>query len=209
VYLQVFFKENIMYVVWTFRDPISLILETRFSLILGTWWWFLSDYREQILNSRDPNRVPKTPKKTWYLSCTYPQHGKDERVITRKRNWYWLLFQDNNWNCANSAFKSRVRHFFCRTFQSYNSPGDWARELFKPSTDSVSLLVEIEKKFFVYGGVFSGGTATSGGVFAFFLATFGQPWTPTHWIIILEQDCLETRPKSASLEPLNDFLAYL
>ena len=32
----------------------------------------------------------------YYLSCAYPQHGGDERVITRKCNEYWLLFQDNN-----------------------------------------------------------------------------------------------------------------
>jgi len=31
-----FFKENIRYPVWICRDPISLILGTRFSLILGT-----------------------------------------------------------------------------------------------------------------------------------------------------------------------------
>ena len=36
MYLQGFFKENVRYLVWTFRDPISLILGTRFSLILGT-----------------------------------------------------------------------------------------------------------------------------------------------------------------------------
>jgi len=37
IYLyQVFFKENVRYPVWTCQDPISLILETRFSLILGT-----------------------------------------------------------------------------------------------------------------------------------------------------------------------------
>ena len=33
---QGFFKENVRYPVWTCRDPISLILGTRFSLILGT-----------------------------------------------------------------------------------------------------------------------------------------------------------------------------
>ena len=33
---QVVLKENARYPVWTCRDPISLILETRFSLILGT-----------------------------------------------------------------------------------------------------------------------------------------------------------------------------
>ena len=31
-----FFKENVRYPVWACRDPISLILGTRFSLILGT-----------------------------------------------------------------------------------------------------------------------------------------------------------------------------
>jgi len=44
--------------------------------------------------------------------------------------------------------------------------------------------------------------------FCFFLATVTWPWTTTHWAIILAQDFLETRPKSAFLEPLNDFLAY-
>jgi len=33
---QGFFKENVRNPVWTSRDPISLILGTRFSLILGT-----------------------------------------------------------------------------------------------------------------------------------------------------------------------------
>ena len=33
-----FFKENVRYPVWTCRDPISLILGTRFSLILETRW---------------------------------------------------------------------------------------------------------------------------------------------------------------------------
>jgi len=41
--------------------------------------------------------------------------------------------------------------------QRYNSPADWARKLFKPSTDSASLLVEIEKNFFVLGLWFYGG----------------------------------------------------
>jgi len=37
---QVFFKENVRYPMWTCRDPISLIIGTWFSLILGTRWWF-------------------------------------------------------------------------------------------------------------------------------------------------------------------------
>jgi len=52
-------------------------------------------------------------------------------------------------------FKSRVRHFSFRILQSYNSPGDRARELFKPSTNSASLVVKIEKNNFLFRwGVF-------------------------------------------------------
>jgi len=40
-------------------------------------------------------------------------------------------------------------HFF-----GYKLPATRARELFKPSTDSASLLVDIEKTFFVFGGGF-------------------------------------------------------
>jgi len=40
IQVQGFFKENVRYLVWICRDPISLILGTRFSLILGTWWKF-------------------------------------------------------------------------------------------------------------------------------------------------------------------------
>ena len=42
----------------------------------------------------------------------------------------------------------------------YNSPGDSAGELSKPSTDSASLPLEIEKTLFVFGGGFSGGDVT-------------------------------------------------
>jgi len=34
--MQFLFKENVRYPVWTCRDPISLILGSQFSLILGT-----------------------------------------------------------------------------------------------------------------------------------------------------------------------------
>jgi len=40
MFLQFFFKENVRYPIWTCTDPISLILGTRFSLILETRWWF-------------------------------------------------------------------------------------------------------------------------------------------------------------------------
>ena len=80
-----------------------------------------------------------------------------------------------------------------------------ARELFKPSTDSASLVVEIEKKFFVFGGGVSGGTPQVG----VFLATLTWPSVPNHGPLLWLKIFSETRPKSAFLEPLNDFLAYL
>jgi len=59
-----------------------------------------------------------------------------------------------------------------------------------------------KKKFFVFGGGFQGVTPQLG----VFLADPGpQPIGPLLWLKIFS----ETRPKSASLKPLNDFLAYL
>jgi len=54
-----FFKENVRYPIWTCRDPISLILGTRFSLISRDPMMIFSDSRDPIFNSRDPNWVPK------------------------------------------------------------------------------------------------------------------------------------------------------
>ena len=63
----------------------------------------------------------------------------------------------------------RTRQHIGAPFFGHKSPAARARELFKPSTDSASLLVVIEKKkFFVLGLSFSGGNVTSRGVFAFF-----------------------------------------
>jgi len=44
------------------------------------------------------------------------------------------------------TFKTRVSHFFTITLQLHNSPGNWARELFKPSKYAVSLPVRNFKK---------------------------------------------------------------
>jgi len=53
--------------------------------------------------------------------------------------------------------------------QSYNSPGDGARELSKSYTDSASLAVKIEiKTFFVFGGGISGGDVTKKACFGNF-----------------------------------------
>jgi len=85
---------------------------------------------------------------------------------------------------AGQPFKSHENHVSCRALRSYNSPGVWARELFKPSTDSASPVVEIEKKFSFSVGIFWA-ERHKGGVF---LATFTWPWVPTHWAIIMAQD---------------------
>jgi len=63
-----------------------------------------------------------------------------------------------------------IANILAQGLQRYNLPADWARKLFKPSTDSTSLLVEIEKKFFVLGLWFSGGGRHKWGVILILLA---------------------------------------
>jgi len=76
-----------------------------------------------------------------------------------------------------------------------------------PRIQQVSCL-KSKKKRFSFSVWASLGDRCKWGCFCFFLATFTWPWTPTHWAIVLAHDFLETRPKSASLEPLNDIPAY-
>jgi len=49
------------------------------------------------------------------------------------------------------------------------------RELLKPSTDSASLLGDIEKEFFILGLKFSEGNVTSRGVFVLFWPSLPGP----------------------------------
>jgi len=98
---------------------------------------------------------------------------------------------------------------FCKSLQRYDSPADWARKLFKPPTDSASLLVENEKNFFsfwVWGFLLV--TQQLRLVFAF-LTNFTRPWAPIQKATVLTQFFLETRWSSASLEPLIDLLPCL
>jgi len=108
-----------------------------------------------------------------------------------------------------NLLKSRARQNFGASLQRCNSTPDWASVLSKSSSDSASLLLEIEKKtIFVFGLRFAGGTAASGGVFAFFGPPLPGPGPQPIGLFFWLKIFLETRPKSASLEPLNDFLAY-
>jgi len=67
--IQGFFKENVRNPVWICRDPISLILRTRFSLILGTRWYFflILGTRFEILGTRigSLKRLKKTLVNSW------------------------------------------------------------------------------------------------------------------------------------------------
>ena len=113
------------------------------------------------------------------------------------------------WDCKSLQKKqSRARQNFGASLQRCNPPPNWARELSKASSDSASLLLEIEKKIFVFGLGFDGGTAASGGVLAFF----------GHLYLALDHNPLghyfgsrfswKLGQNPASLEPLADFLAY-
>ena len=91
----------------------------------------------------------------------------------------------------------------------YNSPPAPAREVFKPTTDSASLVVPSQKTVFSFGfGVLLGGRH-KWGCFRVFMAYFTRTWTPIEWAHVLAQICCKTRLSYESLEPLIGFLAYL
>ena len=109
---------------------------------------------------------------------------------------------------AKRAFQSRKSPKSCRALQSYKTPGDWARELSKPSTHCASLVVKIEKKRFSFLVGVSGRDVTKKACFGIWPLLAGpgpQPIDPLFWLKVL----LETRSKSASVEPWIEFLAYL
>jgi len=85
-----------------------------------------------------------------------------------------------------APFKSRVGHYRGLDISGHNSLADWPRELFKPSTDLASLLVEIEKNasFWICG--FLEVTSKWGNIFAF-SANFTRPWAPTQSAVFLAQ----------------------
>ena len=88
----------------------------------------------------------------------------------------------------------------------HKSPAARARELFKPSTDLASLLLNIAKKqFSVSVGGFLKVTSQRGHVLEFLAGPGPRPIDPFFWLKVL----LKTRSKSASIEPLIDLLAHL
>ena len=85
-----------------------------------------------------------------------------------------------------------------------------ARNLFKLSTDSARLVVEIKKKknlLWVWGSL--GETSQVWGVFAFFWPTLRGPGRQSHESIFSFKILCKTRLSSQSLELSIAFLAYL
>ena len=129
--------------------------------------------------------------------------------------------RENMWKVLNSINNDKIRPenlvnplgpglpLFCRTLQCCNSPGDWAWELSKPSTDSASLVVKIEKNVFRFRlGDFWRWRHEEGVFWKFWPPLAGpgpQSIDPFYWLKVL----LKTRSTSASIEPLIDLLAYL
>ena len=79
--------------------------------------------------------------------------------------------------------------------------------MFKPSTDSASLVVPSQKKIFQFWVLLGG--VTSGGVFAFLWPIFPGPGRPSNGLTFCPKYFYETRLSYESLEPLIGFLAYL
>jgi len=101
-------------------------------------------------------------------------------------NPIYLFYSKKNCKLSCSPLSPAIAKILALGLQRYNSPGNWARKLFKPPTDSASRLVEIEKKF-RFGLGLSGGDVTSGGVISVFLAYFTRPWTSIQWANLFAQ----------------------
>ena len=88
----------------------------------------------------------------------------------------------------SQSFNAHAGHCSGRHSFGHNSPAAAAREVFKPSTDSASLVVPSQKKkiiqFWVWGSL--GGTSQMGVCQrSVFMAYFTRPWTPIEWAHIL------------------------
>jgi len=102
-----FFKENVRYPMWSCREPISLIIGTRFSLILGTRWWFslIVGTRFSILGTRI--RSLKRLKKP---SCNYRYRHPHRNYIGQPKNIIPALLQvlaTRIWNIMCWTYKMR------------------------------------------------------------------------------------------------------
>ena len=109
-----------------------------------------------------------------------------------------------------AIFNDSASHYSGSCIFGYNSAPAAAKEVFKPSTDSASLVVSSQKKNFQFWfrGSFGGGV-TSGDVFAFLWPTLTGPGRQLNGPTFSIEYFYETRISHETLEPLIGFLAYL
>ena len=84
-------------------------------------------------------------------------------------------------------FNDRTGHYSGSCIFGYNSAPAAAREVFKPSTDSASLVVSSQKKKFQFWFRGSRGGRHKWGCFRVFMAYFDRPWTPIEWAHIFDR----------------------
>ena len=84
-------------------------------------------------------------------------------------------------------FNAHQSQYVGSRFFGYISPAAAAREVFKPSTDSASLVVPSQKNFFQFWVLGSLGGSSQVGVFSHFFGLITRPWTPIEWAHILAQ----------------------
>jgi len=105
-------------------------------------------------------------------------------------------------------FNDRAGQYIGRYLFGHISPAAAAREMFKPSTDSASILVP-SRKIFSFGLEVILGGRHKCFFFDVFMAYFTRPWTPIEWPNILTQVFMQTRLPYEFFETLIGFLAYL
>ena len=122
-------------------------------------------------------------KHWWVRDVTSMQHSKARSMSGSIKSWSEISFSFGV--PLSPAFAT-----FLQSLQRYNSPADWARELFNPFTDSASLLLILKNNFFVLGLGFCGGRHNRR-----MLSRFGQlclAWAPNQWANLSAQIFLET-----------------
>ena len=106
-------------------------------------------------------RISRDKHYTWCLLVIY----------SKLFNVHWCSSLTPS-SCYPSALSVPQKPQILESLQSYNSPGDWAGELSKPSTNSTSLVVKIEKKRFCFCWGISEGDVTKKACFE----NFGHLW---------------------------------
>ena len=138
--------------------------------------------------------------------CCHVWLTANTNKLVRKLNSDFL-----NIFCELNPFRPIAATYLTKLFNSitiHNSPAARAREVFKPSTDSASLLVPTQKKKFFSGLGTPLGDVTSGGVLAFLWPTLPGPRRQYNESIFA-QVLFGNQTIIRVFERLIDFLAYL